>query len=77
MIPILTSCIIDLGLTKFYCYFLSVHECRNLPAMDTNGLADPYVVVSHSYSGATSAFQQKSERRENTLNPNFEENFFL
>ena len=50
----------------------SVHKCRNLPPMDANGLADPFVKVMLNKDG----LKQKSERKEKTLNPDFEETFF-
>ena len=50
-------------------------ECRNLPPVDSNGLADPYVKLSLLEDKDTT--KQKSERREKTLNPNFGEKFFL
>lgn len=40
--------------------------------MDPNGLADPFVKVMLDKDG----LKQKSERKEKTLNPDFEETFF-
>ena len=53
-----------------------VHECLNLPPMDPNGLADPYVKLRMFPDNSSSA-KQKTERKEKTLNPKFEEDFFL
>lgn len=55
----------------------TVHECRNLPPMDANGLADPYVKL-RLYPEPTDApnAKQKTERKEKTLEPKFEEEFF-
>ena len=54
-----------------------VHECRNLPPMDANGLADPYVKL-RLYPEPTDVpnIKQKTERQEKTLEPKFEEGFF-
>ena len=54
----------------------TVHECLNLPPMDPNGLADPYVKLRMFPDNSSSA-KQKTERKEKTLNPKFEEDFFL
>lgn len=54
---------------------LSVHECRNIPPMDANGLADPYVKL-RLHPDSSSAIKQKTEKKQNTLNPKFEEDFF-
>jgi Ca2+-dependent lipid-binding protein len=43
--------------------------------MDANGLADPYVKL-RLHPDSASAIKQKTERKQNTLNPNFEEDFF-
>ena len=50
-------------------------ECHNLHPMDSNGLADPYVKLSllEDKDGT----KKKSEWREKTLNPVFNETFFL
>ena len=47
--------------------------------MDANGLADPFVklYLVDSKGKRDSSFKQKSERKEKTLNPVFEETFFL
>ena len=52
-----------------------MHECRNLPPMDPNGLADPYVKL-RLYPDSSSAIKQKTERKDGTLNPTFNEEFF-
>ena len=52
-----------------------VMECRNLPPMDPNGLADPYVKLCLLEDKEST--KQKSERREKTLDPVFDETFFL
>ena len=54
----------------------TVHECRNLPPMDANGLADPYVKLSLQ-PGGSSSLKQKTEKKTKDLNPVFDENFFL
>ena len=56
-----------------------VIECRNLPPMDPNGLADPFVKLSllDSDGKDKSPMKQKTERREKTLDPQFDESFFL
>ena len=54
----------------------AVHESRNLPPMDANGLADPYVKLS-LHPGGSSSMKQKTERKTKDLNPVFDENFFL
>lgn len=54
---------------------LLVHECRNIPPMDANGLADPYVKL-RLHPDSASAIKQKTERKQKTLNPKFEEDFF-
>ena len=54
----------------------SVHECLNLPPMDPNGLADPYVKL-RMYPDNPTGPKQKTDRKEKTLNPKFEEDFFL
>ena len=55
----------------------SVHECRNLPPMDANGLADPYVKLRlYPEPADTPNVKQKTERKEKTLEPKFEEEFF-
>lgn len=62
----------------FVCAYVVI-ECRNLPPMDPNGLADPYVKVSmlDSEGRDKSSLKQKTERREKTLDPQFDESFFL
>ncbi|XP_064406888.1 protein kinase C alpha type-like [Halichondria panicea] len=56
---------------------IMIHECRNLPPMDANGLADPYVKL-RLYPEPTDVpnIKQKTERQEKTLEPKFEEGFF-
>ena len=54
----------------------TVCECRNLPSVTTGGKADPYVILTLPYSDSTTV-QQKTEKRESTLNPDFKEDFFL
>ncbi len=53
-----------------------VHECRNIPPMDANGLADPYVKL-RMLPDLTPSAKQKTERKDKTLDPVFEETFFL
>ena len=55
---------------------VSVQECRNLPPMDANGLADPYVKLRLVPEIRASA-KQKTERKDKTLDPVFMETFFL
>ena len=55
----------------------TVIECRNLPPMDPNGLADPYVKVSILYTDGTEKNKQKTERKEKNLDPKYDETFFL
>lgn len=57
-------------------YVCVVRECRNLPPMDANGLADPYVKL-RLIPEMSSSVKQKTERKEKTLNPVFNESFFL
>ena len=47
--------------------------------MDPNGLADPFVKLSllDSDGKDKSPMKQKTERREKTLDPQFDESFFL
>lgn len=63
------------------CYHFSpvVIECRNLPPMDPNGLADPFVKVCLMNPDGSDkyCFKQKTERKEKTLDPQFDESFFL
>ncbi len=61
-------------------YILSlVLECRNLPPMDSNGLADPYVNLQLicEEGNDVECLKQKSERKTKTLDPVFNEPFFL
>jgi Ca2+-dependent lipid-binding protein len=54
---------------------VTVHEAKNLPPMDPNGLADPYVklkVLPEAGSGDT---KKKTEIQKCTLNPIFKEQF--
>lgn len=44
--------------------------------MDANGLADPYVKLRMLPEGNSSA-KQKTEKKEKTLDPVFDEVFFL
>ena len=53
----------------------TVMECRNLPPMNSEGLANPYVKL-HLLEDKKSA-KQKSERREKTLDPDFGTTFLL
>nr|CAA73553.1 Serine/Threonine protein kinase [Suberites domuncula] len=56
---------------------IMIHECRNLPPMDANGLADPYVKLRlYPEPTDTPNIKQKTERKEKTLEPKFEEDFF-
>lgn len=55
----------------------TVIECRNLPPMDPNGLADPYVKVSILSTDGTEKNKQKTERKEKNLDPKYDETFFL
>ena len=60
-------------------FLLAVLECRNLPPMDPNGLADPYVklcLVNEDGKDIT-CVKQKSEMKRKTLEPIFDESFFL
>jgi len=43
----------------------------------TSGKAEPYVMLTLPYSDSTITVQQKTEKRESTLNPDFKEDFFL
>lgn len=52
-----------------------MEEARNLPPMDANGLADPYVKLL--LAPEDGGRKQKTERKEKTLNPVFDEDFFL
>ena len=45
--------------------------------MDPNGLADPFVKVSLLDKNARENMKQKTERKEKTLDPQFDESFFL
>ena len=53
----------------------SVDCAANLPPMDTNGLADPYVKL-RLLPESSSAPKQKTERKEKTLDPEWDETFF-
>ena len=57
--------------------YSTVIECRNLPPMDPNGLADPYVKVSIFCTDGTEKNKQKTERKEKNLDPKYDETFFL
>lgn len=59
-----------------YRFTVNIHECLNLPPMDPNGLADPYVKL-RMFPENSSTLKQKTERKEKTLNPKFEEDFFF
>ena len=52
-------------------------EARNLPPMDPNGLADPYVKLCLVSSSGGKTLKQKTEMKKETLDPKFDENFFL
>ena len=53
----------------------TVIRAANLPPMDANGLADPYVKLRIMPDSSKSA-KQRSERQEKTLNPEWDETFF-
>lgn len=55
---------------------IGIHEARNLPPMDPNGQADPYCKLKLVPESPSSA-KQKTERKEKTLNPVFNESFFF
>eukprot|EP00731_Ephydatia_muelleri_P029444 Em0020g1088a len=63
---------IDTNMTRLH---IRVLEARNLPPMDANGLADPYVKLL--LFPEDSGRKQKTERKEKTLNPVFDEDFFF
>lgn len=58
-----------------YSLLTSVDRAANLPPMDTNGLADPYVKL-RLLPESSSASKQKTERKEKTLDPEWDETFF-
>ena len=63
-------------LSMYYVYL--VPECRNLPPMDPNGLADPFVKLCLiSNEGLEVSLIQKSEKKSKTLEPVFDESFFM
>ena len=66
----------SLPLSLFSCLVL---ECRNLPPMDPNGLADPYVKLCMIGEDGHDivCLKQKSEMKRKTLEPIFDESFFL
>ena len=52
-----------------------VIQAANLPPMDANGLADPYVKLRMMPESSSSA-KQKTDRQEKTLSPEWDETFF-
>jgi Ca2+-dependent lipid-binding protein len=48
---------------------VTVMEGKNLPALDSNGMSDPYVTLS------IGKVKQKTKVKEKTLNPNWTEVF--
>ncbi len=53
---------------------ITIHEAKNLPPMDPNGLADPYVKLKlHPETSGDS--KRKTEIQKCTLNPIFKEQF--
>ena len=50
-------------------------ECRDLPPVDRNGLADPYIKLCLLEDKESTKL--KSERKEKTLDPYFNESFLL
>ncbi len=66
----------------YYCLLFVCHlvlECRNLPPMDPNGFADPYVKLCLIGEDGQEivCLKQKSEMKRKTLEPVFDESFFL
>ena len=59
--------------TSVFC--CAVLRAANLPPMDANGLADPYVKL-RMLPDSSNAAKQKTDREEKTLNPEWEETFF-
>jgi hypothetical protein len=56
---------------EFLHYEVLLHKCENLPAKDVNGFSDPYVVMNIGEENVRSSTQRK------TLNPVFNEQFFI
>ena len=57
-------------------YVSAVIRAANLPPMDANGLADPYVKL-RLLPDVSGAVRQKTDRQEKTLSPEWDETFFL
>lgn len=55
---------------------IGIVRAANLPPMDANGLADPYVKL-RMLPDASNAAKQKTERQEKNLNPEWDETFFF
>ena len=55
--------------------FLIVKSCRNLPPMDANGKADPFVKLQ-LLPDPTNLYKQKTEIQPKTRDPVFNEEFF-
>lgn len=60
---------------SYFPLFSLVNRAANLPPMDTNGLADPYVKLRMLPDSSTVS-KQKTERQEKTLDPEWNETFF-
>ena len=54
----------------------AVREAKNLPPMDANGLADPYVKLWFT-DDASKSTKQKTATKMKTLNPIWKESFDL
>lgn len=68
----------NLDINTIIMFYSTVHECANLPPMDPNGLADPYVNLSLIDEKGHSVSQtKKSEIKRKTLDPVFGESFIL
>ncbi|XP_034044455.1 double C2-like domains, delta isoform X2 [Thalassophryne amazonica] len=54
------------------CLHCTIHKAKGLKAMDSNGLADPYVKL-HLLPGASKANKLRTKTLKNTLNPTWNE----
>jgi len=54
---------------------ITVHECKNLPPMDPNGLADPYVKIKLFPEEDKTDTKKKTATKDCTLDPVFNEQF--